>query len=34
MHYSSAIQMVKDANGAAFAFLADNDLIWQFQWNV
>lgn len=29
--YSSDIQIVNDANGTAYAFLADNGLIWQCQ---
>jgi hypothetical protein len=31
--YASSIQVVNDANGTAYAFLADNGLIWQCQWN-
>ena len=34
MPYSGSIQVVNDANGAAFAFLADNGLIWQCVWNA
>ena len=33
MPYSSSIQLVNDANGAAYAFLADNGSIWQCQWD-
>lgn len=33
MPYASSIQVVNDANGTAYAFLADNGLIWQCQWN-
>ncbi|QVL53950.1 MAG: hypothetical protein KFB97_06410 [Cyanobium sp. M30B3] len=34
MPYSGSIQIVNDANGAAYAFLADNGLIWQCVWNA
>ena len=34
MPYSSSIQVVNDANGAAYAFLADNGSLWQCQWNT
>ncbi|MFN9923979.1 MAG: hypothetical protein ACK55H_08130 [Cyanobacteriota bacterium] len=34
MPYSSNIQVVNDANGTAYAFLADNGLLWQCQWNA
>ena len=33
MPYASSIQVINDANGTAYAFLADNGLIWQCQWN-
>jgi len=32
--YSSAIQIVNDANGGAHAFLADNGLLFACQWNA
>jgi hypothetical protein len=32
--YSGSIQIVNDANGTAYAFLADNGLIWQCVWNA
>ena len=32
--YSSQIQIVNDANGGAHAFLADNGLLWECQWNA
>jgi len=34
MPYASGIQLINDANGAAYAFLADNGLIWQCQWDA
>ena len=34
MPYSSDIQIVNDANGAAHAFLANNGLLWECQWNA
>ena len=34
MPYSSSIQVVNDANGTAYAFLEDNGLLWQCQWNA
>lgn len=34
MPYSSQIQIVNDANGIAHAFLADNGLVWECQWNA
>lgn len=34
MPYASTIQVVNDANGAAYAFLADNGSLWQCQWNT
>ena len=34
MPYSSSIQVINDANGTAYAFLADNGAIWQCQWNA
>ncbi|MCX5946979.1 MAG: hypothetical protein NTY67_01915 [Cyanobacteria bacterium] len=34
MPYSSDIQIVNDANGAAHAFLADNGLLFACQWNA
>ena len=34
MPYASSIQIVNDANGTAYAFLADNGAIWQCQWNA
>jgi hypothetical protein len=34
MPYASTIQVVNDANGAAYAFLADNGSLWQCQWNA
>lgn len=34
MPYSSSIQVVNDANGTAYAFLADNGSLWQCQWNA
>ena len=33
MPYASHIQLVNDANGTAYAFLADNGAIWQCQWD-
>ena len=33
MPYASSIQVVNDANGTAYAFLADNGAIWQCQWD-
>ena len=33
MPTSSQIQLVNDANGASYAFLADNGALWQCQWN-
>lgn len=34
MPYASSIKLVNDANGAAYAFLADNGAIVQAQWNA
>lgn len=34
MPYASSIQLVNDANGTAYAFLADNGSLWQCQWNA
>jgi len=34
MPYASNIQLVNDANGTAYAFLADNGAIWQCQWDA
>jgi len=34
MPYSSAIQLINDANGTSYAFLPDNGAIWQCQWNA
>lgn len=34
MPYSGLIQIVNDANGAAYALLADHGLIWQCVWNA
>ena len=34
MPYASHIQLVNDANGTAYAFLADNGAIWQCQWDA
>ena len=34
MPTASSIQVVNDANGAAYAFLEDNGLLWQCQWNA
>ena len=34
MPYSSSIQIVNDANGAAYAFLADNGNLFQGQWTA
>ncbi|MFZ0408215.1 MAG: hypothetical protein WAM11_08920 [Cyanobium sp.] len=34
MPYASHIQVVNDANGTAYAFLADNGAIWQCQWDA
>ena len=34
MPYASSIQVVNDANGTAYAFLADNGAIWQCQWDA
>ena len=34
MPYDSAIQLINDANGTTYAFLADNGAIWQCQWNA
>lgn len=34
MPYASGIQLINDANGTAYAFLADNGVIWQCQWNA
>ena len=34
MPYASSIQIVNDANGTAYAFLADNGAILQAQWNA
>ena len=33
MPYASSIQVINDANGTAYAFLADNGAIWQCQWD-
>ena len=33
MPYTSSIQTLNDANGSAYAFLEDNGLLWQCQWN-
>ena len=33
MPYSSGIQIINDSNGASYAFLSDNGLIWQCEWN-
>ena len=33
MPYSSGIQIINDTNGASYAFLSDNGLIWQCEWN-
>ncbi len=34
MPTASSIQVVNDANGTAYAFLEDNGLLWQCQWNA
>ena len=34
MPYSSSIQLVNDANGTAYGFLADNGIVWQCQWDA
>jgi len=34
MPSASSIQLVNDANGTAYAFLEDNGLLWQCQWNA
>ena len=34
MPYASSIQTINDANGTAYAFLEDNGLLWQCQWNA
>ena len=34
MPTASSIQVVNDANGTAYAFLADNGSLWQCQWNA
>ena len=33
MPYASSIQVVNDANGTAHAFLENDGLLWQCQWN-
>ena len=33
MPYAASIQIVNDANGAAYAFLEDDGFLWQCQWN-
>ena len=34
MPYSGSIQLVNDANGTTYGFLADDGAIWQCQWNA
>jgi hypothetical protein len=33
MPYASSIQVINDANGTAYAFLVNDGLLWQCQWN-
>jgi hypothetical protein len=34
MPYASSIQILNDANGAAYAFLEDDGFLWQCDWNA